>query len=421
MSNFQRSHGVLHAEGVPLHDIAQRYGTPLYVYSKRALLQPYLEFTDALRRHTAETLVCYAVKANSNLAILRLYAEIGAGFDIVSGGEMARVIAAGGKPGKVVFSGVGKSEAEIESALAAGIHSFNVESRGELQRINEAASRLGQQAPVSFRVNPDVDPGTHPYIATGLHTAKFGVQHAEARALYNEAAAMAGIHVQGIACHIGSQLLDSAPMSETLERLLSLVGQLTEDGISLEHIDLGGGLGIAYRPEDNPPSIDAYLSPLLERLSSSRLALLVGPGRSLVGTAGVLLTRVEYLKHHEHKNFAIVDAAMNDCLRPVLYDAWHDIVPVEWSDEDARTYEIAGPVCETGDFLGKERTLSLQPGDLLAVLCAGAYGMSMSSNYNSRPRAAEVLVDGENAHLIRRRESIDDLLACEQTDWRAES
>ncbi|WP_300319229.1 diaminopimelate decarboxylase [Accumulibacter sp.] len=412
MSAFCRRDGVLHAESVALSELAADFGTPCWVYSRQALERALDEFQQELRG--LDALVCYAVKANSNLAVLDLLARRGAGFDIVSGGELKRVLAAGADPGRIVFSGVGKTAAEMELALTTGILCFNVESASELERLNDVAAKLGTRAPISLRVNPDVDAGTHPYISTGLKENKFGVAYDEARALYRQAAALGNVEITGIDCHIGSQLLDPAPFAEALDKLLLLVDQLATDGIVLHHIDLGGGLGIRYRDDDASTTVAAYLQPLLARLAGRPLRILLEPGRRLVGNAGVLLTRVEYLKPGEVKNFAIVDAAMNDLARPALYGSWHEIVPVVTRPGATRRWEIVGPVCESGDFLGHDRALALAGGDLLAILSAGAYGMVMSSNYNTRPRAAEVLVDGAQAHLVRRRETVDELLALEQ-------
>jgi len=414
VSFFSQRNGALHAEDVPLSRIAEEFGTPCYVYSRAALTDAFQRYDRAFgaRAH----LICYAVKANSNLAILNLFARLGSGFDIVSGGELARVLAAGGSPEKIVFSGVGKSRAEMRAALEASIHCFNVESASELEQLNEAASSLGRRAPVSLRVNPDVDAKTHPYISTGLKTAKFGVAFGEAFDLYRRAASLPHIAVKGIDCHIGSQLLDPAPAAEAADKVLALVDRLAAAGIVLEHIDLGGGLGIQYRADEPAPAAADYLSPMLRRLTGRREKLIFEPGRSLVGNAGLLLTRVEVLKPGEEKHFAVVDAAMNDLMRPALYDAWHDIVKVGADDTAtgaAMPYEIVGPVCESGDFLGHDRLLALREGDLLAILSAGAYGMAMASNYNSRPRAAEVMVDGAAMHLIRRREEITELFALE--------
>jgi diaminopimelate decarboxylase len=344
--------------------------------------------------------------------VLNVFARLGAGFDIVSGGELARVLAAGGDAGKVIFSGVGKTRAEMEQALAAGIRCFNLESASEMERLNEVAGAHGVRAPVAFRVNPDVNPKTHPYISTGLKTAKFGVPIADAPTLYHDAAERPHLRVCGIGCHIGSQLLDPAPAAEAAAKVAALADELAHDGIVMEHLDLGGGKGIAYRDEWAPTAAE-YLAPLLTVLAGRREELLFEPGRSLVGNAGLLLTRVEVLKHGVAKNFAVVDAAMNDLMRPALYDAWHDIEPVVVRSDERRIYDVVGPVCESSDFLGQERELSLAEGDLLAVMSAGAYGMVMSSNYNSRPRAAEVMVDGGEVHLIRRRETVAELFAAE--------
>lgn len=410
MNAFHLKNGVLHAESVPLTAVAERFGTPCYVYSRAALTNALLEFQQELSG--LDALVCYAMKANSNLAVLNVFARLGAGFDIVSGGELQRALAAGGDPQKIVFSGVGKRVDEIRQALDAGILCFNVESAAELERLNEVAGSHGRKAPISLRVNPDVDAKTHPYISTGLKENKFGVAFEEALALYRRAAELPHLTINGIDCHIGSQLLDAAPFAEALDKLLQLVDRLQSEGIQLHHIDLGGGLGIRYRDE-TPPSIQAYLAPLLGELKNRRLKILFEPGRRLVGNAGILLTRVEYLKPGEAKNFAIVDAAMNDLARPALYDAWHDIRPVSPRTGSPRAWDIVGPVCESSDFLGRERPLDLQAGDVLAIMSAGAYGMTMSSNYNTRPRAAEVMIDGDTMHLIRRRETINDLYAHE--------
>jgi diaminopimelate decarboxylase len=409
-SSFQRKNGQLYAESVPLADIARRFGTPCYVYSRRALEVALDEFLTGLSGVDAQ--VCYAVKANSNLAVLGVLARRGAGFDIVSGGELKRALKAGGNARKIVFSGVGKSVEDMRLALDAGILCFNVESASELERLDGVAATLGVRAPVGLRVNPDVDAKTHPYISTGLKENKFGIAHADALELYRRAARLPNIEVTGIGCHIGSQLLDTSPFVEALDKLLLLVDRLAAEGIVLRHIDLGGGLGIRYR-DDAPPSVKSYLEPLLHRLRGRPLKILLEPGRRLSGNAGVLLTRVEYLKPGEAKNFAVVDAAMNDLMRPALYEAWHDIVPLCPRAETPRNWEIVGPVCESGDFLGHGRSLALAPGDALAVLSAGAYGMAMSSNYNTRPRAAEVMVDGEQAHLVRRRENVEELYALE--------
>ncbi len=411
MNALSRRGGVLHVEDVPLETLAAEFGTPCYVYSRTALEAAYRAYDQALAGH--EHLICYAVKANPSLAILNVFARLGAGFDIVSGGELARVLAAGGDAAKVVFSGVGKREEEMRAALKAGIHCFNVESESELARLNRLAGELGVVAPISLRVNPNVDAKTHPYISTGLKESKFGIAHDQALRVYREAAGMAHLKVVGIDCHIGSQLTESAPFAEALDRVLELVNALEAEGIQLDHIDIGGGVGIRYRDEE-PPALADYAQVLLSRLAGRSESLIVEPGRSLVGNAGWLLTRVEYLKHGEAKDFAIVDAAMNDLMRPALYDAWHDILPVVRRDGLTRPYAIVGPVCESGDFLGHDRVLALAEGDLLVVCSSGAYGMSMSSNYNTRARAAEVMVDGVKASEIRARERIESLFAQER-------
>jgi len=415
MTHFALKDGVLYAESVSLPAIGEQFGTPAYVYSRAALSEALQEFHDVLGSHPAGAgaLVCYAVKANSNLAILNLFAQLGAGFDIVSGGELQRVLAAGADPKKIVFSGVGKTAAEMKRALEIGIFCFNIESIPEIERLNEVAGQLGQQAPVSLRVNPNVDPKTHPYISTGLKEAKFGVAYDDALALYRRAAALPNITVAGIDCHIGSQLLDPTPFAEALDRILALIDQLAAEGIAIHHIDLGGGLGIKYRDGEVQPTVAAYLNPLLDKLQGRGLQVVLEPGRRLVGNAGLLLTRVEFLKHGEAKDFAIIDAAMNDLMRPALYEAWHDILPVTPLGGPTRNYDVVGPVCETGDFLGQGRPLNLQPGDLLAVMSAGAYGMAMASNYNSRPRAVEVMVDNDKVHVIRQRETVEQLYAGE--------
>jgi diaminopimelate decarboxylase len=412
MTAFALNNGVLHAESLPLTDIANRFGTPCYVYSRSVLESALDEFQQALTG--VDALVCYAVKANSNLAVLNVFARLGAGFDIVSTGELKRVLAAGADPEKVVFSGVGKTAVEMEFALETGILCFNVESAPELDRLNEVAGRLGKRAPISLRVNPNVDAKTHPYISTGLKENKFGVAYEDALALYQHAASLPNLDITGIDCHIGSQLLDPAPFAEALDKILLLIDQLAAVNIQLHHIDLGGGLGIRYSNEV-APTVKAYLDPLLQKLQGRGLKILLEPGRRLVGNAGLLLTRVEYLKPGEVKNFAIVDAAMNDLARPALYDAWHDILPVTPHGGTTENWEIVGPICETGDFLGRSRALVLADGDLLAIMSAGAYGMAMSSNYNTRPRAAEVMIDGEQAHLVRRRETVEALFALEST------
>ena len=416
MTAFTLQNGSLHAESVALTHVAEQFGTPAYVYSRSALTAALQEFHDVLNAHPAGAgaLVCFAVKANSNLAILNLFARLGAGFDIVSGGELQRVLAAGADPQKIVFSGVGKTAEEMRQALEAGIFCFNIESIPELDRLNDIAGELGKKAPISLRVNPNVDPKTHPYISTGLKAAKFGVAYDDALALYRRAAGLANIAVTGIDCHIGSQLLDPSPFIEALDRILALVDQLAAEGIRIHHVDLGGGLGIKYRADQVQPTVAAYLNPLLDKLKGRGLKVVLEPGRRLVGNAGLLLTRIEYLKAGEEKNFAIIDAAMNDLMRPALYEAWHDIVPVTPRPGVTQDYDVVGPVCETGDFLGQARPLTVQPGDLLAVMSAGAYGMAMASNYNTRPRAAEIMVDGTQVHLIRARESVEQLYAGEK-------
>ena len=407
MDHFSYRDGRLCAEDVPLTEIAARYGTPCYVYSRATIERHWRAFDAALAG--IEHLVCYAVKANSNLGVLSVLARLGSGFDIVSVGELERVLRAGGDPKKIVFSGVGKRPGELRRALEVGIHCFNVESAPELEGLNEIAAAMGKRAPVSLRVNPDVDAKTHPYISTGLKENKFGIDIAEAAALYARAARMAHIEIVGIDCHIGSQLTQVRPFVDALKRVLSLVDQLSDQGITLDHLDLGGGLGIAYR-EEMPPSPADYAAALLPQLRARGMKVLIEPGRAIVGNAGVLLTRVEYLKPTAHKNFAIVDAAMNDLLRPALYGAWQEIVPVMPRGGELTAYDVVGPVCETGDFLGKDRSLCIAPGDLLAIRSAGAYGFSMSSQYNSRPRAAEVMVDGDQVHVVRTRETLDDLM-----------
>ncbi len=411
MSHFAYREQALHVEGVPLASVAARFGTPCFVYSRAALETAYRAYDQALVHR--DHLICYAVKANSNIAVLNVLARLGSGFDIVSGGELARVLAAGGDPRKTVFSGVGKSAAEIHAALSAGILCFNVESENELARIDRIAGELGLTAPVSLRVNPDVDAKTHPYIATGLKDNKFGIPFTSALALYRSAAAMTHLRVTGIDCHIGSQLTEIPPFIAALQKLLDLVDRLAAEGIAIDHIDIGGGLGIRYRDETPPPVAD-YIHALTACLGDRQQKIMFEPGRSLVGNTGLLLARVEYLKHGADRNFAVVDAAMNDLIRPALYDAWHDIQPVMARRVPPRRYEIVGPVCESGDFLGHDRELSLAEGDLVAIMSAGAYGMTMSSNYNTRPRAAEVMISGTEMHLIRERETVVQLFAAER-------
>jgi len=445
VNHFDYRNGELHVEQVALSQVAERYGTPCYVYSRAVITETYRAFDAAFGAR--DHLICYAVKANSTLGVLNVLARLGSGFDIVSGGELARVLAAGGDPRKVVFSGVGKSAEEMRQALAAGVLCFNVESEGELLRLNEVAGEAGKTAAVSLRVNPDVDPRTHPYIATGLKENKFGIPYADALALYRRARDMRHIRLAGIGCHIGSQITAVAPFVAALDKVLELVDRLQAEGVALAHVDIGGGLGIRYRDE-SPPAVADYARALIARLGNRPLQLLLEPGRALVGQAGVLLTRVEYLKHGREKNFAVMDAAMNDLLRPALYDAWHDVQPVRADlnkgampprnsptsegtsraispisnilqrflgepSSGGKVYDIVGPVCESGDFLARARALALSEGDLLAIMTAGAYGMSMSSNYNTRPRAAEVMVDGAQMHLIREREAVSELMARE--------
>ena len=416
MNKFKLKNGELHAENVALSQIAAQFNTPCYVYSKAALTQAFTDFKAGLVG--TNHLICFAVKANPNIAILNLFAKLGAGFDIVSGGELARVLAAGGDPQKIVFSGVGKSTEEMRNALSAGIFCFNVESASELVRLNEVAKSMGKIAPVSLRVNPNVDAKTHPYISTGLKNNKFGVAFDDAIAVYEAAAAMPNIAVHGVDCHIGSQITELAPFIEALDLILGLVDALEAKNIHISHIDVGGGIGITYANE-TPPAFSAYAKAILDKINARNVKLLFEPGRALVGNAGVLLTKVEYLKMSQDsvkngtKNFAIVDAAMNDLMRPALYDAYHDIQAVNPRAGAANTYEIVGPVCESGDFLGHDRVLNLSEGDLLAIMSAGAYGMSMASNYNTRGRAAEVMVDGDSTFLIRQREKIADLFALE--------
>lgn len=410
MNAFTLKNNTLHAEEVALNQIAETYGTPCYVYSKSALTQAYQRFSAGFKG--ANHLVCFAVKSNPSLAILNLFAKLGAGFDIVSGGELARVIAAGGDPAKVVFSGVGKTADEMRAALEAGIFCFNVESASELVRLNDIAGYMGKIAPISLRVNPNVDAKTHPYISTGLKNSKFGVAYEDALDIYLQAAAMPNIAIHGVDCHIGSQITELSPFLDAFDRVLALVDALEKDGIHIQHIDAGGGIGICYSDE-TPPEFSAYASAMLAKLGQRNIKLVFEPGRALVGNAGILLTKVEYLKHTSTKNFAIVDAAMNDLMRPALYDAYHAIEAVQPRNQNTNNYEVVGPVCESGDFLGHDRDLALAEGDLLAIMSAGAYGMSMSSNYNTRARAAEVMVDKNTCHLIRKRELIAELFAGE--------
>ena len=408
MDHFTLRDGALHAENLSVAALAERHGTPLYIYSRATLERHYRAFDEALA--SVPHCVHYAVKANSNLAVLNVLARLGAGFDIVSGGELSRVLRAGGDARKVVFSGVGKTAVEMQQALVAGVGCFNVESESELRRLSAVAAARGVRARIALRVNPDVDAKTHPYISTGLKANKFGVSLAEAERLYSEAASLPGIEIAGIASHIGSQLLDDAPLLDALDRMLALVDRLAAAGIHFKHIDVGGGLGVRYRDEKTVEPAE-WAAHLLPRLAGRGLEVHCEPGRAIAGNAGLLVTRVEALKVGEEKNFCIVDAAMNDLIRPTLYQAWMDIVQVQPRlDEAARTYDVVGPVCETGDWLGKDRQLAVREGDLLAVRTAGAYGFTMASNYNSRGRAAELMVDGDSAHLIRAREDFEDLV-----------
>lgn len=410
MSEFTYRDGQLHAESVDCQQLAAEFGTPLYVYSRHALESAWRAFDTALsaRPH----LVCYAVKANSNIAVLNILARLGSGFDIVSTGELERVLAAGGDPAKTVFSGVGKRQAEIAHTLEIGIRCFNVESTGELERINQIAATHGMIANVSLRINPDVDAKTHPYISTGLKENKFGVPMDTALDVYRRAAAMPYVCITGIDCHIGSQLSEMAPYTDALDRLLFLIDTLAGEGIVIQHLDIGGGQGIRYRDE-TPIDLGAWAAKVDEQLGDRTLEFLVEPGRAIAGNAGILLSKIEYLKHNEAKNFAVIDAAMNDLIRPSLYSAWHDILPVVQKTQTSHLYDVVGPVCESSDFLGKDRMLAINAGDLLAVMSAGAYAFVMSSNYNSRTRAAEVMVDGDQAYMVRERESLADLFAGE--------
>lgn len=410
MEAFSYRDGQLFAEGVALPALAQRFDTPTYVYSRAHIEAQYRAYADALEG--MPHLVCFAVKANSNLGVLNVLARLGAGFDIVSRGELERVLAAGGQPDRIVFSGVGKTRDDMRRALEVGVHCFNVESTDELERLQQVAAELGKKAPVSLRVNPDVDAGTHPYISTGLKENKFGIDIDNAEAVYARAAELPNLEVVGVDCHIGSQLTSLPPFLDALDRLLALTDRLAARGIQIRHLDLGGGLGVRYRDEQ-PPLAGDYIQAVRQRIEGRGLALVFEPGRSIVANAGVLLTRVEYLKHTAHKDFAIVDAAMNDLIRPALYQAWMNVIAVQPHEGDTRRYDIVGPICETGDFLAKDRELALVEGDLLAVCSAGAYGFVMSSNYNTRGRAAEVLVDGDQAFEVRRRESVQELYAGE--------
>ena len=409
MDFFQYRNGELHAEEVPVSQLAEHFGSPLYVYSRAALESHYRGFDDAFGDHPHQ--ICYAVKANSNIAVLNLLARLGAGFDIVSGGELERVLRAGGSPEKIVFSGVGKTAEEMEMALDAGIHCFNVESEAELDLLNLVAGEQGKTARVALRVNPDVDAQTHPYISTGLKENKFGIDINRAPEVYQLAADMAHIEVIGVDCHIGSQLTRLDPFRDAIDRVLALVSKLQAQGITIKHLDLGGGLGVRYKDEDVPAQAD-YIAALKQKVPAD-MPIHIEPGRSIAANAGIFVTQVLYLKPTEHKNFAIVDGAMNDMLRPSLYSAWMDIVPVKPHDADCREWDLVGPVCETGDFLGKQRTLALEAGDLLAMKGAGAYGFTMASNYNSRNRPAEIIVDGDQSFVVRRRETFEEQLRLE--------
>lgn len=413
MSGFHYREGQLYAEEVPLSRLAREFGTPIYVYSRLAIEQAWQTYDAALAHH--RHLICYSVKANSNLAILNTLAQLGSGFDIVSGGELARVLMARGDPAKVVFSGVGKTTEEIDQALAADIKCFNIESISELERIEHCARHQGRAAPVAMRINPDIDPETHPHIATGLRKNKFGISYQQALEAYEIAAGLKHIQVAGVACHIGSQIRHLKPFMEAMAHLMDLVHTLEKRGIHLQHIDAGGGLGIAYGREESAPTVRQYINTLMEGIPEQEYEIIVEPGRSIVATAGVLLTRTEYVKHTDARDFAIVDAGMNDLMRPALYDGWHDVLPVHQDngETEARSYDLVGPICESGDILAHDRHLALQQGDLLAITVVGAYGFSMSSNYNTRPRPCELLVDGQQTHLIRRRETIQDLVAGE--------
>jgi diaminopimelate decarboxylase len=411
LDHFLYKNGELLAENCQVAELARTYGTPLYIYSRATLERHWHAFDRAVANHPH--LICYAVKANSNLAVLNVLARLGSGFDIVSGGELSRVIEAGGDPKKVVFSGVGKTLDEMEMALNLGIHCFNVESAAELEQLNLVALRLGKIAPVSLRINPDVDAGTHPYISTGLKENKFGIAMEDAESIFTRAHELPGLQVKGVDCHIGSQLTEIKPFLDAMDRMLALIDRLAELGIIIEHFDVGGGLGVTY-DDETPPQPDAYASALLERLGDRKLKLIFEPGRAIAANAGIFVTQVLYLKGNSDKHFALVDGAMNDLIRPSLYSAWQKIIPVVPRQGENLNYDIVGPVCETGDFLGKDRELCLESGDYLAVRSSGAYGFTMSSNYNSRPRSAEVMVDGELAHLIRKRETLSQLWQGEQ-------
>lgn len=412
MTHFLYENNALCAEQVPVADLVRQFGSPLYIYSQSTLEDNFRAYQSALGTHPG--LICYAVKANANLGVLKVLANLGAGFDIVSVGELERVLAAGGEPARIVFSGVGKTPDEMARALEVGIHCFNVESLSELEQLNAVAEKAGVVAPVSLRVNPNVDAGTHPYISTGLKANKFGVPIEHAHTFYERAEALVHIKPIGVDCHIGSQLTDVSPLLESLDNVLNLVFELRERGIVLEHVDMGGGLGVSYEEGETPPDVAAYIDALKARLAPEGLALMLEPGRSIAADAGIFVTRVQVLKPGEEKNFAVVDGAMNDLLRPALYGAWQRVVPVRPTPGNPSSWDIVGPVCESGDFLAKDRDLVLHEGDLLAVMQAGAYGFAMASNYNTRPRAAEVMVKDGQARLVRRRETLKDMLALER-------
>ncbi len=411
MDYFNYRDDRLFAEDVAVEDIVKEHGSPCYIYSRATLERHWRAFDDALASH--DHLVCFAVKANSNLAVLNVLARLGAGFDIVSGGELERVLAAGGDAAKIVFSGVGKTATEMRRALEVGIRCFNVESEAELVLLNDVAAGMGGKAPVSIRVNPDVDAKTHPYISTGLKENKFGIDISLAPEVYARASKMANLEIEGVDCHIGSQLTETRPFIDALDRVLALIDQLGDRDINIHHLDLGGGLGIQYRDE-TPPLPAEYAEALAEKLKGRDLQILIEPGRAIAGNAGILVTQVEFIKSNDEKHFAIVDAAMNDLMRPALYSAWQEIIPLNKKEGPAQRYDIVGPICETGDFLGKDRELFIEAGDLLAIRSSGAYGFTMSSNYNSRPRVAEVMVDGAQVHVVRERETIESLFANEK-------
>ena len=410
MDYFNYQDNRLFAEDVAVEDIAKEHGSPCYVYSRATFERHWRAFDEALSAH--DHLVCFAVKANSNLAVLNILAKIGSGFDIVSGGELERVLAAGGDANKIVFSGVGKTATEMRRALDVGIRCFNIESEAELILLNDVAGDMGVKAPVSIRVNPNVDAKTHPYISTGLKENKFGIDISLAPEVYERASKMANLKIEGVDCHIGSQLTETRPFMDALDLVLNLIDLLSDMGIAIHHLDLGGGLGIQYRDE-TPPLPAEYAKALSAKLKGRDLQILIEPGRAIAGNAGILVTQVEFMKSNDEKHFAIVDAAMNDLMRPALYSAWQDIIPVNNKNGDSQRYDIVGPICETGDFLGKDRELSIEAGDLLAVRSSGAYGFTMSSNYNSRPRVAEIMVDGDKVHVVRERETIESLYANE--------